>query len=607
MIDQNLSPAWHAAALGLANHLWQSTLVAAAARLLTLALRRHDARARYWIWLAASLKFLVPFSLLVAVGSHLAWQHQPAETTTPALYFAIEEISEPFTQAAMLAPAAPVASANSTSVTHLLPWLAAVWLGGFLLVLVLWGVRRRRIAVALDAASPSSEGRELSALRRIERIGGIRKPIALLLSQAALEPGIFGITRPALIWPERISPRLEDAQLDAILAHEVWHVRRRDNLAAALHMLVEAVFWFHPLVWWLGARLVEERERACDEQVIAGGSDPQVYAESILKVCEFCLGSPLPCVAGVTGADLKKRMVRIMSHRMLHGLDFARKALLASAAVLAVAIPMTVGMLNATPGRAQSAEASATAPVFSSVSVRPEQSAGNEPNHFQAFFSLRDGSFSARGITLERLIQDAYHLQDSQVSGGPDWLNTARFDVDAKFDPQFVAAMQQRIDDHKDFDNQAMLKAILATQFKLATHTKSQTQPVYDLLVDANGAKLQTSTGMRMMRMGPGELSSSGTPIEFLVQQIAVRLGQPVIDRTGLKGTYTYSLHWTPDPSEAQHAKQAGLPELDLPPTDPNGPSLVTAVQEQLGLKLEPKTAAVPVMVIDHAEVPLAE
>ena len=291
---------------------------------------------------------------------------------------------------------------------------------------------------------------------------------------------------------------------------------------------------------------------------------------------------------------------------MLHNLDFARKVLLASAAVLAVAVPVTVGLLTATPGRAQSTDTSATAPVFSSVSVRPEQSAGNEPNHFQAFFSLRDGSFSARGITLERLIQDAYHLQDSQVSGGPDWLKTARFDVDAKFDPAFAAAMQQRLDNHQEVPPGTMLKTLLASQFKLATHTKSQTLPVYDLIVDADGPKLETATGMRMMRMGPGELSSSGTPIEFLVQQLAVRLGQPVIDKTGLKGTYTYSLHWTPDPSEAQHVKQAGMPEADPPPTDPNGPSLATAVQEQLGLKLEPQTASVPVMVIDHAEAPPA-
>src|SRR5579862_1527160 len=379
MIDHNLSPAWHAAALGLANHLWQSTLVAAAAALLTLALRKHYARARYWIWLAASIKFLIPFSLLVAVGSHLAWQRDPTETTKPMLYFAIEELSQPFTQGAILAPVAPTASVNATSQTHVLPWITAVWLGGFLLVLILWIVHWRRIAAALKAASPSSEGREFVALRRIERVGGIRKPIALLLSPASLEPGIFGIARPALIWPEGISPQLHDAHLEAILAHEVWHVRRRDNLAAAFHMLVEAVFWFYPLVWWMGARLIEERERACDEEVLALGSDRQVYAESILKVCEFCLGSPLPCVSGVTGADLKKRMVRIMNNRISLKLDLARKLILIMAAFLAIALPITFGVFHATPGHAQSSDATMTQPArsFETVSIKPDTSTEN--------------------------------------------------------------------------------------------------------------------------------------------------------------------------------------------------------------------------------------
>src|SRR5437879_12660320 len=174
----------------------------------------------------------------------------------------------------------------------------------------------------------------------------------MLLSRSSLEPGIFDITRPVLLWPEGISERLEDAHLEAILAHELCHVRRGDNLAAALHMVVEAIFWFHPLVWWLGARLVEERERACDEAVLESGSDRKIYAESILKVCEFCLSSPLTCVSGVTGADLKKRMVHIMTDRISHKLDFSRKLLLGMAAFLAVALPITFGLLNATPSRA---------------------------------------------------------------------------------------------------------------------------------------------------------------------------------------------------------------------------------------------------------------
>ena len=97
------------------------------------------------------------------------------------------------------------------------------------------------------------------------------------------------MSRPILLWPERISQHLETEHLEAILAHELWHVRRRDNLAAALHMMVEAIFWFHPLVWWLGARLMDERERACDEEVLRLGTRPNVYAEGILRVCKLYL------------------------------------------------------------------------------------------------------------------------------------------------------------------------------------------------------------------------------------------------------------------------------------------------------------------------------
>jgi bla regulator protein blaR1 len=97
-----------------------------------------------------------------------------------------------------------------------------------------------------------------------------------------------------------------------VLAHEFYHVRRRDNLTAALHMTVEAVFWT-PLVWWIGARQAEERQRACDEGVLRLGNEAQVYAESILRVCQFYVDSPVACVSGVTGSDLKKRMAGIMN------------------------------------------------------------------------------------------------------------------------------------------------------------------------------------------------------------------------------------------------------------------------------------------------------
>ena len=169
-----------------------------------------------------------------------------------------------------------------------------------------------------------------------------------------MEPGIFGILRPVLLMPEGILERLTAEQMRAIVAHEMCHVRRRDNLTFTVHMIVEAMFWFHPAVWWIGARLVEERERACDEVVLATGGEAQVYAEGILNVCKFYVESPLACVAGVTGADLKKRIVRIMSQHVVRKLNFSRKLLLTVAGLLVITIPIVFGLVHAAQSWGQS-------------------------------------------------------------------------------------------------------------------------------------------------------------------------------------------------------------------------------------------------------------
>jgi hypothetical protein len=109
---------------------------------------------------------------------------------------------------------------------------------------------------------------------------------------------------------------------------------------------VEASFWFYPLVWWLGARLIAEREHACDESVLASGRDPQVYAEGILKVCRLYIQSPLTCASGVSGADLKKRVEAIMTNRPATRLNLAKKSLLAAFAAVSVAFSVLVGLMG---------------------------------------------------------------------------------------------------------------------------------------------------------------------------------------------------------------------------------------------------------------------
>jgi len=326
----------------LENHLWQSTLFAVLVALLTWTLRRNRAAVRYGLWLTASVKFLVPFAILGAIAGQFELPsarvaaRQVAATSQVAF---MEQISEPFARP-MLAPGAK----SMTRAPHLLPViLFCIWLCGFAANCLSWWRRWRRMHAVLRTATPAP-----IHLRQC----GAR--IRMLCAAGRQEPGVFGIFDPVLLLPEGIAEHLTAPQLQAILAHELCHIRRRDNLAAAVHMIVECLFWFHPVVWWLERRLLEERERACDEDVLASGIDPQDYCDGIVNVCRHFLVAPLVCVAGVTGGAFRRRIEGIMSYDATVALSIARKLLLAGAGVFAIAPPILIGVLRLPTAAAQS-------------------------------------------------------------------------------------------------------------------------------------------------------------------------------------------------------------------------------------------------------------
>src|ERR1700723_284673 len=157
MIVRYLSSIWAALAPALGNHLWQSTLFVVVAGLLTLTLRKNHARVRYWLWLAASMKFLVPFSLLVEMGNHLEWLRGSIGSKA-GLYFAMEQVSQPFTRptVAMIPHAQGFAGW-----IHLFPAvLVAMWLCGVVVVISVWVTRWRRVSAVARAAVPLREGGE---------------------------------------------------------------------------------------------------------------------------------------------------------------------------------------------------------------------------------------------------------------------------------------------------------------------------------------------------------------------------------------------------------------------------------------------------------------
>ncbi len=616
MTARYLSEIWTTVAPALGDHLWQSTVFAALAGLLTLALRNNHARARYGLWLAASLKFLIPFSLLVGLGSHFAWTQATAGTSAD-LYSAVQGISQPFAPTgSMTVGIQPAPPAILPSLIHLLPsLLGLLWLAGFVIVMVLWCRRWRRISAALRRAAPLTEGREAQALLRIERRAGIEKKIEIVLSRAAMEPGIFGIVRPVLVWPERISERLDDAQLEAILAHEVWHVRRHDNLAAAVHMVVEAVFWFYPLVWWLGGRLIEERERACDEEVLQMGNPANVYAESILKTCEFCVESPLACASGVTGADLKKRIMWIMAEGVVRKLDLSRKALLGAAGVLAFAAPIVLGLATTHPrvvAPLLHANGALVQP-FEAVSIRPSKP---DPDDHRTQLLIYPDKFSTHSETINEIIRFAYNIKsDRQLSGGPSWVGSDKYDIEAKEDE--ATAKQLKTLPMREHNNQIrlMVQTILADRFKLKVSHAAKELPLYALVVAKDGPKMEEKPSVPASGIAappfiqytrPGQLTGTNIGVGLLADVLSRQpeLGRLVVDETGLKGNYNWILRWKPEQIDTVFRAANGTLLPHVPPPDISGPSIFAALEEQLGLKLEARKAPVETLVIKSIEKP---
>jgi uncharacterized protein (TIGR03435 family) len=557
----------------LANHLWQSTWFAAIAGLLTLRLRNNRARVRYWVWLAASWKFLIPFSVLISLGGQVHWRTVP-QAAEAGLSVVMGEVSQPFTAAA--ASPAPASTVPAL--------LCTIWACGLLGISGSWWVRWRRIRAVVRAG------------KRVQ----LELPIRAVSSPTLLEPGVFGVFRPVLLLPEGLLDRLTAAQTRGVIAHEMCHVDHRDNLMAAIHMFVETVFWFHPLVWWIGKRMVEERERACDEEVLRLGSEPRAYAEGILEICKLYVESPLACVSGMAGANLRKRVVAIMRDHGGVRLSRAKKVLLAAAGALALAAPIGVGIVNAPVIRAQSASAKEgksfeVASVKRLVEPSVSVSTGGGPG------TPDPGRWWRSNVTLASLLVEAFHVQGHAIVG-PDWLRSSsqpRYEVMAK-----IPAGASRD------DVLLMLQKLLTERFGLTFHREQKEMPAYALVTGRNGPKLTPATDSPARVAGrggfpdlpagvaPGVIQVDGVGHLHRLAAGAMSMGQfadylagqsdlPVVDLTDLRGKYDIVLYYS---RNAQ-----AIPADD-------GPELPTALREQLGLELQTRKARVDILVIDHIE-----
>lgn len=263
---------------------------------------------------------------------------------------------------------------------------------------------------------------------------------------------------------------------------------------------------------------------------------------------------------------------------------------------------------------AAAALAQTDAPAFEVATIKP-----SDPDARGIYVrSSPGGRLNISNMTLKDLIVFAWRIQPYQVSGGPAWLDAARFDVSAKADRTFQPG-----------ELVVAVQSLLADRFRLTTHKETKDLPIYALVLARKDGKLgpqliESKEGSCAphdpqnpppspepgkppvlscggMRMSPREIYTASVPISQLVPSLARFLGRTVVDKTGLTGKYDITLHWTPDDMQLAQLP----PDGPRPPTtDSGGPSIFTAIQEQLGLKLESQKGPVEMIVIDRAEKP---
>jgi bla regulator protein BlaR1 len=445
-----------------------------------------------------------------------------------------------------------------------------------------------------------------------------------LTSRAVSAPVTVGLLRPRIILPESSRDWTQN-QLNAVMVHEREHVRRRDPLFRCLALLNRALFWFNPVAWWLELKISALAEEACDAAVIEHGHAPREYSLFLLEMARAVVRSGARVNVAVVamampGSYLSRRIRTIVSGARAPRISRTRaictalvvaipSALVASGtldrarhtlpalAIRAKEIPLPPVLLaQAQTGAA--APTPAPMPEFEVASVRPS-------NPDQSYLNSATPSLRVGGdqylrfiqITLRDLIMLAYGIGSGQVQG-PGFLRGSpdnpadRFDIAAKV-PEGATPGQVPL----------MLRALLAERFHLSFHRQNKPMDVYALEVAKAGPKMKDSredaTGAAHCVRSVAEreqLTLTATCSRMTAADVAQQVQAlapgyfrdgPVVDLTGLKGTYDFTLEWI----TAGQANQ-GAP----------GPSMFEAVQEQLGLKLERRKQTVEIMVIDKLD-----
>jgi uncharacterized protein (TIGR03435 family) len=509
-------------------------------------------------------------------------------------------------------PAPPVARPLLTIVsTSMAAW--AIGTGVFVAPIGIGIFRRRQLR---RNGLPWLEGRRL--LSTLASEAGIRRDIELLQHEHLHTPMTCGISRAAILLPMEASGWSDD-ELRRALLHELEHIKRADTAIQLCAEFACALYWFHPLAWMAARRLHLNAELACDDAVVRV-TDGTEYATQLVRLAQLL--SPNAKLSGlpmVKRSDLSTRVSAILNPHQPRG-PLGHVSAIGIACVAAI-----VGLGGASLRAVQAPGQNPADSLSFEVASLKQNVSG--PGPF-AILPL-PGRLRGTNIPAKFLIAAAFAgpgqgpLLPYQIIGGPAWLNTARFDLEAKA-PEGVGSAYTG----PPLPLFEMLKTLLLERFKMTVRAETRELPIYAIV----RARRDGALGPQLVRRSEAECAalaaqpkSSGGPttasgrptvgfrsgidrilggcarLADLIYQVSRSFDRVIVDGTGLEGRFDYELVWTPD---ALQLNQAGAAGGVVSTPAAGGTSQLTALTEQLGLRVENSRAPIDVIVIDHAELP---
>lgn len=578
----------------LLHFLWQGSAIA-----LLYGAARH-----YWARNSnPRVRYLLACGALAAVSAApvLTWLLLRPPDAGPPILYRIQSTPAPASSEVVATTAALPesirAAVSAVQPEQFLSWVVILWLAGAVVFWIRmfagWILAARMRSVSVRRAPPEWQ----QTLGRLAEQVGVDGPVRLLVSALVQTPAVVGWLRPVVLVPVGALAGLPAAQVEALLLHELAHMRRHDYLVNILQSMAESLLFYHPAVWWISGHIRAEREHCCDDVAVSIAGDAFTYACALAQLEAYRPAHPAAAMAA-NGGSLAGRIARLLGRPRPSVRGGLGPGALAAALLLLAA---AYGLFAQSGAR----------PAFQVASVKRGPVYADDPTHHPMGGGYQPGGrLHMVNMPLIDLIQFAYADHDSPhwlplprylVVGGPAWADTDGYDIDAKpespVDPKQMWLMTQ---------------TLLADRFKLVLHRETRQLPVYVLQVAKGGPKLPPAKPAECLSFppgtpphhvpgkvdcgyvsGPGGESPAGplhiwgrkAHVSDLARELTFTLGRPVLDQTGFSGEFDVNLTYYPDQSS-------------------QGPTLFEALQEQLGLKLTATKGPVEVLVIDHAQRP---